>query len=118
MQFEWGVRCNFGDVLCKRMTVPSPKDMANAQPAAAEQQDGQPWWRTGLNFVAIYFAVNALSGFVGGKYGAQKDVSGTDGGVKPAAVAGANEVPALWSLGTKMVVHLGHTLTVGHADLP
>lgn len=81
--------------------------MANAQPAAAEQQDGQPWWRTGLNFVAIYFAVNALSGFVGGKFGAQKEVSGTDGVVKPATISGTDQVPALWSLGTKMVIASG-----------
>ena len=77
--------------------------MANAQPAAPEQQQGgQSWLRTILNFVAIYFAVNAVSSFVGSRFGAQKDVSGA-GGVKPAGVK-VNEVPALWPMGTKMVL--------------
>ena len=76
--------------------------MANAQPAAPEQQQGQSWLRTILNFVAIYFAVSAVSSFVGGRFGAQKDVSGDDG-IKPAGVK-VNEVPALWPMGTKMVL--------------
>jgi hypothetical protein len=91
--------------------------MAN-EPAAVEQQEGQSWMRTALSFVAIYFAVNAVSSFVGGKWGAQKDVSGTDGVVKPAAIQGVANVPALWPMGTKMVDTLWVVLTAGHEDLP
>jgi hypothetical protein len=87
-------------------------EMAN-EPAAAEQQEGQSWMRFAFNFVAIFFAVNAVSSFVGGKWGAQNDVSGGAG--KPAGVA---NVPALWSMGTKMVDIHWVVLTAGHENLP
>jgi hypothetical protein len=91
--------------------------MANAeQPAAQEQQEGRSWVRTAFNFIAIYFAVNAFSSFIGGKFGVQKDAPGTDG-VKPATVQGAKEIPALWPLGTKMVDFWLNVITEGHEHL-
>jgi hypothetical protein len=83
--------------------------MANPQPAAAaggqEEQQGQgSWMRSILNGLLIFFAINAASSFLGGKFGAQKNVTSTDGIVKPATNQGAAQIPALWNLGTKMVL--------------
>lgn len=78
--------------------------MANAQPDAPEEQQGGGWYKTLLNVVVIYFAMNAATSFIGGRFGSQKDVTSSDGGVNPGATRGIEPVPALWSLGTKMVL--------------
>ena len=75
----------------------------------AQQEEGQgSWFRTILNGVTIFFAINAVSTFIGGRLGAQKtEVTDPSGIVKPAAnVQGAAQVPALWPLGTVMVSSL------------
>jgi len=83
--------------------------MANAQAAdAAEEQQGRGWYKSIFNAIMIYFAINAATQLLGGKLGAQKDsATGPDGSVKPAPASRAAEVPALWSLGTKMVFAAG-----------
>ena len=80
--------------------------MANAQAAnAPEEQQGGGWYKSIFNALMIYFAMNAATQLLGGKLGGQKDtVTGPDGSVKPAPANRAVEVPALWSLGTKMVL--------------
>ena len=84
--------------------------MVNAQPAAdaPEEQQGGGWYKTIFNAIMVYFAINAATQLLGGKLGGQKDaVTGPDGSVKPrGATQAAEPVPALWSLGTKMVFHL------------
>src|SRR5207237_8518615 len=83
-------------------TSPPTRQMAAEQ----QRQEEQPtsWGRTLLNIVAIYFAVNAVISFIGGRLGGQKDVVSTDGTTKPAAaVKGVEQFPALWPLGTQMV---------------
>lgn len=77
--------------------------MAAEQPRQEEQQQTS-WGRTILNVVTIYFAVNAVTSFLGSRLGGQKDVVSTDGTTKPAAaVKGVEQFPALWPLGTHMV---------------
>jgi len=76
--------------------------MANAQGAAVEAEEGQSWYKTILNAVAIFVAVNAVTSFIGGRLGGQKNVTAPDGTVKPATPA-VEQFPALWNLGTKMV---------------
>jgi len=75
-----------------------------AEPQQEEEQQTS-WGRTILNVVTIYFAVNAVTSFVGSRLGGQKDIVSTDGTSKPAAagVKGVEQFPALWPLGTQMV---------------
>lgn len=75
----------------------------NAQNEGQEEQGS--WMRTIINALMIYFAINAATSFIGGKFGAQKDVSaGTTGGqTQQAKNTASPTVPALWPLGTKMV---------------
>jgi len=82
--------------------------MANAQPDAPEEQQGGGWYRMALNVVLIYFAMNAATSLIGGKFGPQKDVASSDGGDSSTANRGIEAIPALWSLGTKMVCLLKH----------
>jgi hypothetical protein len=76
-------------------------------PEAQEEEGQGSWIRTILNGVMIFFAVNAVSTFIGGRFGGQKaEVTDPTGNVnvKPAAnVQGAAQIPALWPLGTMMV---------------
>ena len=92
-------RKHVDQILCHEST------MANARPQEEERQ-GQGWLRTILNAVTIYFAINAVSSFIGGRLGAQKNGTSPDGDVKPASSRGAEQIPALWSLGTVMVSRL------------
>jgi hypothetical protein len=82
--------------------------MANAQPDAPEEQQGGGWYKTLINVVLIYFAMNAATSLIGGKFGPQKDVASSAGGDSPAATRGIEAIPALWPLGTKMVCRLKH----------
>jgi hypothetical protein len=71
--------------------------MANAQPDAPEEQQGGGWYKTLLNVVMIYFVINGISSFLSGRMGTQTD------GDTGASKGGPAPIPALWSLGTKMV---------------
>jgi hypothetical protein len=82
-------------------------NMANDQAGRAEGEEGggTSWMKTLMNAVAIYFAVNAATSFIAGRLGGQKNATApdADGIVKPAATS-AEQFPALWDLGTKMVL--------------
>jgi len=88
--------------------------MANARqaPAQEEQQEGG-WWRTILNAVLIYFAINAATALIGGKLGVQKNATDQDG----SAARGPEQVPPLWPLGTEMVCSVDAQVMSGHEDL-
>ena len=89
--------------------------MANARTAdaPAEEQRGG-WYKTLVNAIMIYFALNTVTSLIGGKFGGQKNVTSGDESVKPAAAAA---VPALWSLGTKMVPEGNSELMLGYENL-
>jgi hypothetical protein len=74
------------------------------RPDAPEEEQGGGWYKTIFNALMIYFAFNAVTSFLGGRLGGQKDNS-SDGTVKTGAVNRAPEsIPAFWPLGTKMVL--------------
>jgi len=74
--------------------------MANAQPDAPEERQGAGWYKILLNALMVYFAFNAISSFIGGRLGTQTD------GTRSASTGGVEQIPALWSLGTKMVIQM------------
>jgi hypothetical protein len=77
--------------------------MANAQEGGAEREEGgTSWMKTIVNAIMIYFAVNAVTSFIAGRMGGQKNVTAPDGTVRPAPTA-AEQFPPLWELGTQMV---------------
>jgi len=80
----------------------------NDQGAAQAEEGGRSWFRTILNGLAIYLAINAFATFIGGRLGGQQQAGAqpaADGTVKtgPAVV---EQIPPLWALGTKMVMLL------------
>jgi len=72
--------------------------MANAQNNGQEEQQGS-WMRTILSALMVYFAINAVTSFLGGRLGPQQNVSSASSGGQ----AQQNAASALWPLGTKMV---------------
>ena len=78
--------------------------MATNAPAAQQEEQGTSWFRTILNAVMVYFAISAVMNLVGGRFGGQKQSSGTsDAPVKSGTPQNVQQIPALWELGTKMV---------------
>jgi hypothetical protein len=74
--------------------------MANAAQNEGQEEQGS-WMRTILNAVLIYFAINAVTAFVGGRLGPQKNVTSDGAQGQPGTTNPA--VSALWPFGTKMV---------------
>jgi len=74
--------------------------MANAQNEGQEEQQGS-WMRTILNALMIYFAINAVTSFLGGRLGQQQNGTSTDSG---GGQVQQNAASALWPFGTKMVM--------------
>ena len=73
--------------------------MANAQNEGQEEQQGS-WMRTILNALMVYFAINAVTSFLGGRFGPQQNVTSAD---SAGGQVQQNAASALWPFGTKMV---------------
>ena len=88
-----------------------------ARQAAQQEQDQGGWLQTLLRAAMVFIVINAATSFLGGKLGAQKNVTGQAGGAKPAN-PGPERIPALWSLGTNMVNTKGAEVTLlGYENL-
>jgi hypothetical protein len=79
----------------------------NAQGGERQEEGGRNWFRTILNGLAIFFAINAASSFVSSRLsGGQTENSTVEGTVKTDSGT-VDQIPSLWALGTKMVIFPG-----------